>query len=239
LRLLHFLNEKLGPDGARLPGSPCAGPHGPESSCARNRRLCANAIEFFSLVLDKGARNLNRGGIPQFPRLNAACYLLNPTENGPSTGSVDCTVDRHGGGSLMWWFETRFGGNGSVTDFEILMKLHVGNLSFSTTKSELLSLFSSYGAVTDVRVITDRTSGESRGFAFVTMRNRHEGLEAMGPLEELSLDGRNLTVSEAWWTQFDSQWSAPEDRVPNGRLFCSPSSLSRLQRPLAWKINSC
>jgi RNA recognition motif-containing protein len=77
------------------------------------------------------------------------------------------------------------------------MKLHVGNLSFSTTKSELLSLFSSYGAVTDVRVITDRTSGESRGFAFVTMRNRHEGLEAMGPLEELSLDGRNLTVSEA------------------------------------------
>jgi cold-inducible RNA-binding protein len=84
-----------------------------------------------------------------------------------------------------------------VTDFEILMKLHVGNLSFSTTKSELLSLFSSYGAVTDVRVITDRTSGESRGFAFVTMRNRHEGLEAISPLEELSLDGRNLTVREA------------------------------------------
>jgi hypothetical protein len=45
----------------------------------------------------KAQRNLNRGGIPQFPRLNAACYLLNPTENRPSTGSVDCTVDRHGG----------------------------------------------------------------------------------------------------------------------------------------------
>ena len=88
-------------------------------------------------------------------------------------------------------------GNGSVAAFENVMKLYVGNLSFSTTENELRELFTPHGAVTDVQVITDRMSGESRGFAFVTMGNRHEGQAAIGALEGLALDGRNLTVSEA------------------------------------------
>ena len=77
------------------------------------------------------------------------------------------------------------------------MKLYVGNLSFSTTEQELRELFAPYGAVTDVQVVTDRMSGASRGFGFVTMGNRHEGQAAIAALEGLSHDGRNLTVNEA------------------------------------------
>ena len=77
------------------------------------------------------------------------------------------------------------------------MKLYVGNLSFSTTEHQLRDLFAPYGAVTDVEVVTDRMSGVSRGFGFVTMGNRSEGQAAIAALEGLLDDGRNLTVSEA------------------------------------------
>lgn len=88
-------------------------------------------------------------------------------------------------------------GNGSLAAFEKTYELYVGNLSFSTTEHELRNLFAPYGAVTDVQVVTDRMSGVSRGFGFVTMGNRHEGQVAISALEGLSHDGRNLTVSEA------------------------------------------
>ena len=78
-----------------------------------------------------------------------------------------------------------------------LMKLYVGNLSFSTGESELRNLFTPHGTVTDVYMVTDRMSGESRGFAFVTMGNRKEGQAAIDALEGQPLDGRNLTVNEA------------------------------------------
>jgi cold-inducible RNA-binding protein len=77
------------------------------------------------------------------------------------------------------------------------MKLYVGNLSFSTTEADLRDLFAPYGTVNEVVVVTDRMSGESRGFGFVTMGNRHEGQAAIAALEGLSREGRNLTVSEA------------------------------------------
>jgi cold-inducible RNA-binding protein len=77
------------------------------------------------------------------------------------------------------------------------MKLYVGNLSFSTSEGALRDLFSAHGTVTDVHIVTDRLSGKSRGFAFVTMGNRHEGEAAMNALEGHSIDGRNLTVNEA------------------------------------------
>jgi cold-inducible RNA-binding protein len=79
----------------------------------------------------------------------------------------------------------------------MFMKLYVGNLSFSTGESELRELFSPHGTVTDVHVVTDRMSGQSRGFAFVTMGNRHEGQAAISALEGQPVDGRNLTVNEA------------------------------------------
>jgi cold-inducible RNA-binding protein len=77
------------------------------------------------------------------------------------------------------------------------MQLYVGNLSFSTSESALRDLFSAHGTVTDVRIVTDRMTGESRGFAFVTMGNRNEGQAAINALEGHAFDGRNLTVNEA------------------------------------------
>ncbi len=77
------------------------------------------------------------------------------------------------------------------------MKLFVGNLSFATVEDDLRDLFSQYGTVTDVFVATDRVSGRSRGFAFVTMGNEAEGQAAISALEGHSLDNRPLTVNEA------------------------------------------
>jgi RNA recognition motif-containing protein len=88
-------------------------------------------------------------------------------------------------------------GNGSATTFENIMKLYVGNLSFSMSESALRDLFSAHGTVTEVHIVTDRMSGQSRGFAFVTMGNRNEGQAAINALEGHSIDGRNLTVKEA------------------------------------------
>jgi len=84
-----------------------------------------------------------------------------------------------------------------VTTFEDIMKLYVGNLSSSTSESALRDLFAAHGTVTDVHIVTDRMSGKSRGFAFVTTGNRQEGQAAINALEGYSIDGRNLTVNEA------------------------------------------
>ena len=84
-----------------------------------------------------------------------------------------------------------------MTTFENVMKLYVGNLSFTTTEHDLRDLFAAHGTVTDVHVVTDRMSGQSRGFGFVTMGNRNEGQAAINALEGHSVDGRNLTVNEA------------------------------------------
>jgi cold-inducible RNA-binding protein len=54
------------------------------------------------------------------------------------------------------------------------MKLYVGNLSFNTTDPDLKDLFGQYGTVTDVHLVTDRVTGRSRGFAFVTMSSGSE-----------------------------------------------------------------
>jgi cold-inducible RNA-binding protein len=105
-------------------------------------------------------------------------------------------VDFHWGNTFLVVRNPKLG-NGSVTTFENIMKLYVGNLSFSMSESELRDLFSAHGAVTDVHIVTDRMSGKSRGFAFVTMGNRNEGQAAINALEGHSIDGRKLTVSEA------------------------------------------
>jgi cold-inducible RNA-binding protein len=77
------------------------------------------------------------------------------------------------------------------------MKLYVGNLSFTTTDPDLKDLFGEYGTVSDVHLVTDRMTGKSRGFAFVTMSSTAEGKAAIGALEGKVFDGRNLTVNEA------------------------------------------
>ena len=77
------------------------------------------------------------------------------------------------------------------------MKLYVGNLSFKTTENDLQDLFQQYGTVSEVALMTDRMTGRSRGFAFVTMGSASEGQAAITALEGKDFDGRNLTVNEA------------------------------------------
>jgi len=77
------------------------------------------------------------------------------------------------------------------------MKLYVGNLSFDTNESGLEQHFANYGRVDDVAVITDRETGRSRGFGFVTMSNDDEAKAAMEATNGTELDGRELNVNEA------------------------------------------
>ena len=73
--------------------------------------------------------------------------------------------------------------------------LYVGNLSFSTTTTELEQLFAQYGTVTKSQVITDRETGRSRGFGFVEMSDGAEA--AIEALNDTEFQGRRLTVNEA------------------------------------------
>ena len=77
------------------------------------------------------------------------------------------------------------------------MRIYVGNLSFKTTEHGLENAFARFGQVTDVKIMQDRETGRSRGFAFVTMANPSEGQAAVEGLNGRELDGRNLTVNEA------------------------------------------
>ena len=77
------------------------------------------------------------------------------------------------------------------------MNLYVGNLNFDTTESDLRTAFSAHGTVTSVRVITDRDTGNSRGFGFVEMDDSQAAQSAMTALNGQELDGRTLTVNEA------------------------------------------
>ncbi|HEY0792666.1 MAG TPA: RNA-binding protein [Chthoniobacterales bacterium] len=77
------------------------------------------------------------------------------------------------------------------------MKLYVGNLSFNTTADDLQKAFEAFGSVTEVALISDRETGQSRGFAFVTMGSRAEAKAAIEGMQGRELDGRTLTVNEA------------------------------------------
>lgn len=78
-----------------------------------------------------------------------------------------------------------------------MTKLFVGNLNFRTTQEDLMSLFTQYGAVESVSVITDRMTGQPRGFAFVEMTNRNEAESAISALNGSDFQGRALNVNEA------------------------------------------
>ena len=77
------------------------------------------------------------------------------------------------------------------------MKLYVGNLSFETTENDLQDMFEQHGKVMEVALMMDRTTGRSRGFAFVTMNDATEGNAAMNAFNGKEVQGRTLTVNEA------------------------------------------
>ena len=77
------------------------------------------------------------------------------------------------------------------------MKLYIGNLSWGTTTEDLKAHFEQFGSVSDAIVITDRQSGRSRGFGFVTMDDDEEAKKAMAECDGTDLDGRTIKCSEA------------------------------------------
>lgn len=76
-------------------------------------------------------------------------------------------------------------------------KLYVGNLPYSATEQSLETTFSAHGRVESVKLITNRDTGESKGFGFVEMSSDAEANAAINALNGSDLDGRPLTVNEA------------------------------------------
>jgi cold-inducible RNA-binding protein len=78
-----------------------------------------------------------------------------------------------------------------------MKNIFVGNLSFGSTEDGIRSLFEQYGAVERVNLVTDRDTGQARGFGFVEMSNGPEADRAIAELNGRELDGRALNVNEA------------------------------------------
>lgn len=77
------------------------------------------------------------------------------------------------------------------------MNIYVGNLSYSLGESDLEEAFAEFGTVSSVKIILDRDTGRSKGFAFVEMDNDDEGQNAIDALNDQEMDGRRLKVNQA------------------------------------------
>ena len=77
------------------------------------------------------------------------------------------------------------------------MEIYVGNLAYATTDDGLKAAFAAYGEVTAVRVVTDRMTGRSKGFGFVTMPDATQAQAAIDALNGHELDGRTVRVNES------------------------------------------
>ena len=77
------------------------------------------------------------------------------------------------------------------------MNIYVSNLAYNATDYDLRQLFESYGEVDTIRIITDRDTGQSRGFGFVEMPDSAAAKAAIQGLQDKELGGRTLTVNEA------------------------------------------
>ena len=78
-----------------------------------------------------------------------------------------------------------------------MKNIFVGNLDFNASEEGVRSLFERHGQVNSARIMTDRETGRSRGFAFVEMENEGEADQAIAALNGYTLDGRALNVNEA------------------------------------------
>lgn len=75
--------------------------------------------------------------------------------------------------------------------------IYVGNLAYSVTEEELTTLFSEYGEVVNINLISDKYSGQSKGFGFVEMSKQAEAEEAIKALNGCLVKGRNIKVNQA------------------------------------------
>jgi RNA recognition motif-containing protein len=76
-------------------------------------------------------------------------------------------------------------------------KIFIGGLSWGTNEDGLKDSFSKFGEITDARVITDRATGRSRGFGFVTFEETTSVMDAVSSMNDVELDGRVIKVTEA------------------------------------------
>ena len=77
------------------------------------------------------------------------------------------------------------------------MNIYVGNLAYGVTEDELRAIFSEYGEVSSANIITDRHTGQSKGFGFVEMPSNSEADQAIKALNDASIKGRNIKVNQA------------------------------------------
>ncbi|MDR0743355.1 MAG: RNA-binding protein [Tannerella sp.] len=77
------------------------------------------------------------------------------------------------------------------------MNIYVGNLNYRIREDDLKSIMEQYGTVDSVKVIKDRETGRSKGFAFVEMQDDKEAKKAINELNEKELEGRQMVVKEA------------------------------------------
>lgn len=77
------------------------------------------------------------------------------------------------------------------------MNIFIGNLNFQTTEQQVQDLFSPFGEVTSIKIVTDKFSGRSRGFGFVEMPDQVQGEKAISELHDYMLNSRLMVVNEA------------------------------------------
>lgn len=85
----------------------------------------------------------------------------------------------------------------SCNIIEDMTNIHIGNLSFNTTEEGLRLAFEKFGTVEETRIITDKTTGKSKGFGFVEMADEKQGEKAIKEMDGKMLDGRKIRVSKA------------------------------------------
>lgn len=77
------------------------------------------------------------------------------------------------------------------------MQIYVGNMSYGTTEDNLKELFSEFGEVSSVKIITDRETGRAKGFGFIAMDDNTQAQAAIDELNGKEFDGRTLRINEA------------------------------------------
>jgi RNA recognition motif-containing protein len=95
------------------------------------------------------------------------------------------------------------------------MNIYVGNLAYSATEEGLQAEFEQFGAVASVKIITDKFTGQSRGFGFVEMPNREEGDNAIKNLNGKEVGGRALRINESR-PKTEGGFAPRGDRPPRG-----------------------
>ena len=77
-------------------------------------------------------------------------------------------------------------------------KIYVGNMNYDTEEATLRELFTEFGEVKSITIVTDRYTGASKGFGFIEMGTPEEAKAAIDALDDKEVDGRNLRVKEAY-----------------------------------------